>query len=83
MKPHEQATFRFGRFVLVPGERLLLCDGKAVALTGKAFDLLVTLVRHPGHLLTKDELLRSVWPGVVVGDEVKISIDAELLKKAN
>ena len=53
MKPHEQATFRFGGFVLVPGERLLLSEGKAVALTGKAFDLLVTLVRHPGHLLRK------------------------------
>ena len=80
MKPHEQATFRFGRFVLVPVERLLLCDGKAVALTGKAFDLLVTLVRHPGHLLTKDELLRSVWPGVVV-EEVNLSVNVSALRK--
>jgi len=80
MKPREQATFRFGRFVLVPGERLLLCDGKAMALTGKAFDLLVTLVRHPGHLLTKDELLRSVWPGVVV-EEVNLSVNVSALRK--
>lgn len=58
MKPHEQATFRFGGFVLVLGESLLLLEGKAIALTGKAFDLLVTSVRHPGHLLTKDELLQ-------------------------
>lgn len=45
MKSSEQAVFRFGHFVLVPSERLLLCDGKPLALTGKAFDLLVTLVR--------------------------------------
>ena len=80
MKPHEQATFRFGRFMLVPGERLLLSDGKALALTGKAFDLLVTLVRHPGHLLTKDELLRAVWPGVVV-EEVNLSVNVSALRK--
>jgi DNA-binding winged helix-turn-helix (wHTH) protein len=80
MKPHEQATFRFGRFVLVPGERLLLCEGKPVALTGKAFDLLVTLVRHPGHLLTKDELLRAVWPGVVV-EEVSLNVNVSALRK--
>ena len=66
MTPREQATFRFGRFVLVPAERLLLADGNPLALTGKAFDLLVALVRQPGHLLTKDELLQAVWPDVVV-----------------
>jgi len=35
MKPHEHATFHFGRFVLVPGERRLLSDGKPLALTGR------------------------------------------------
>src|SRR5436305_8410018 len=80
MKPHEQATFRFGRFVLVPSERLLLSDGKSIALTGKAFDLLVALVRHAGHLLTKEELLQAVWPGVVV-EEVNLSVNVSALRK--
>lgn len=80
MKPHEQATFRFGRFVLVPSERLLLSDGKPVALTGKVLDLLVTLVRHAGHLLTKDELLQAVWPRGVV-EEVNLSVNVSALRK--
>ena len=80
MKPHEQAVFRFGDFVLVPGERLLLRDGKPLALTGKAFDLLVTLVRQAGHLLTKDELLSAVWPNVVV-EEVNLSVNVSALRK--
>jgi DNA-binding winged helix-turn-helix (wHTH) protein/TolB-like protein/tetratricopeptide (TPR) repeat protein len=80
MKPHEQAIFRFGDFVLVPGERLLLRDGKPLALTGKAFDLLTTLVRQAGHLLTKDELLSAVWPGVVV-EEVNLSVNVSALRK--
>ena len=80
MNPHEQAVFRFGDFVLIPSERLLLRDGKPLALTGKAFDLLTTLVRHAGHLLTKDELLQSVWPGVVV-EEVNLSVNVSALRK--
>jgi DNA-binding winged helix-turn-helix (wHTH) protein len=31
-----------------------------------AFDLLATLVERSGHLVTKDELLDHVWPGVVI-----------------
>jgi len=80
MKPHEHAVFRFGEFVLVPGERLLLRDGKPLALTGKAFDLLATLVRQAGHLLTKDELLHAVWPDVVV-EEVNLSVNVSALRK--
>lgn len=81
MSPHEQAVFRFGDFMLVPAERRLLRDGIPLALTGKAFDLLVTLVRNAGHLLTKDELLRAVWPGVVV-EEVNLSVNVSVLRKA-
>ena len=80
MSPHEQAVFRFGDFMLVPAERRLLRDGKPLVLTGKSFDLLVTLVRHAGHLLTKDELLRAVWPGVVV-EEVNLSVNVSALRK--
>ena len=48
---------RFGSFILVPLERLLLREGKAVAMTGRAFDLLAELVSNAGHLLTKDQAL--------------------------
>lgn len=80
MRAHEQVVFRFGDFMLVPAERRLLRDGHPLALTGKSFDLLVTLVRHAGHLLTKDELLRAVWPGVVV-EEVNLSVNVSALRK--
>jgi DNA-binding winged helix-turn-helix (wHTH) protein/TolB-like protein/Flp pilus assembly protein TadD len=80
MKAHEQVVYRFGGFVLVPAERLLLWNAAAVALTGKAFDLLVALVRQAGHLLTKDELLAAVWPQVVV-EEVNLSVNISALRK--
>ncbi len=81
MKPHEQSVYRFGAFTLVPSERLLLRDGGAVPMTGKAFDLLVALVRNAGRLVTKDQLLAEVWPGLVV-EEVNLSVNMSAVRKA-
>jgi DNA-binding winged helix-turn-helix (wHTH) protein/TolB-like protein/Tfp pilus assembly protein PilF len=81
MKGHEGSTYRFGPFLLLPGERMLLHEGESIALAGKAFDLLVVLVSQQGHLLTKDELLRRVWPGVVV-EEVNLSVNMSAIRKA-
>jgi DNA-binding winged helix-turn-helix (wHTH) protein/TolB-like protein/Flp pilus assembly protein TadD len=81
MKGHEGPAYRFGAFLLVPSERLLLHDGEPVALAGKAFDLLVALVSQAGHLVTKDELLRRVWPGLVV-EEVNLSVNVSAIRKA-
>jgi adenylate cyclase len=80
MKGHEDLAYRFGAFLLNPGERLLLFDGEPVALAGKAFDLLVVLVGQAGHLVTKDELLRRVWPGLVV-EEVNLSVNMSAIRK--
>jgi DNA-binding winged helix-turn-helix (wHTH) protein/Tfp pilus assembly protein PilF len=71
----------FGSFVLVPRERLLLCGGQPVRLSGKAFDLLVVLARRSGRLVTKDELMREVWPSLVV-EEVNLSVNISAVRKA-
>jgi len=77
--PEEQA-FEFGGFTLVPRERQLLHDGKPVHLTAKAFDLLLALVRRAGHLVSKDELLREVWPDTFV-EEVNLTVNISTLRK--
>ncbi|MEO5697505.1 MAG: winged helix-turn-helix domain-containing protein [Burkholderiaceae bacterium] len=81
MKGHESPAYRFGAFLLAPSERLLQHDGEPVALAGKAFDLLVVLVSQAGHLMTKDELLQRVWPGLVV-EEVNLSVNMSAIRKA-
>ena len=40
--------------------------GSDVALTPKAFDLLLVLVRQQGHLPVKDELMKIIWPDRIV-----------------
>ena len=40
--------------------------GERVSLTPKAFDTLLILVQNNGHLLTKDELIKTLWPDAIV-----------------
>ncbi len=59
----------FGPFTLDLGRAELLRDGQALPLRPKAFDLLTALATRPGQVLSKDELVLTVWPGVVVSDD--------------
>ena len=54
--------YQFDPFELDARERLLLSTGKPVALTPKAFDLLLVLVSNPGRLMEKKDLMQAVWP---------------------
>jgi predicted ATPase/DNA-binding winged helix-turn-helix (wHTH) protein len=78
--PRPPEHYRFGSFELQPDKRRLLKDGAAISLRSRAFDLLATLVDRAGHLLTKDELLASVWPGVVV-EEAALHVQVSTLRK--
>ncbi len=73
--------YRFGPFDLDPDQRALRRDGKKIALPPKAFDLLLYLVQNPLRLLTKEELLRAVWPDSFV-EEGNLSQNIFLLRKA-
>lgn len=55
--------------------------GKLIPLTPKAVELLMTLVRSDGRLLTKDELLDTVWAGSIV-EEANLSQTIFVLRKA-
>jgi DNA-binding winged helix-turn-helix (wHTH) protein/TolB-like protein len=73
--------YEFGPFRLDPFKRLLVKDGQAVALTSKAFDMLLALVESRGRVLEKDELLERVWPGTVV-EEKNLTVNISTLRKA-
>jgi DNA-binding winged helix-turn-helix (wHTH) protein/TolB-like protein len=81
MRALEDQAFEFGGFVLLPNERLLLHAGDPIPLTGKAFDLLVILVRRSGHLVTKDELFAEVWPNTFV-QETNLTVNMSAVRKA-
>ncbi len=62
MSALENPVYRFGSFELEPAERRLSEAGKSIALTPKVFDTLVLLVERAGHLVSKDELMKVLWP---------------------
>ena len=78
--PPSAPSYWFGPFRLEPGERRLLRDGEAVALTPKAFDLLHILVESPGRLLRKEDLLERLWPGVFV-EEVNLAQNVSQIRR--
>ncbi|HEX2658238.1 MAG TPA: winged helix-turn-helix domain-containing protein, partial [Polyangia bacterium] len=60
--------YRFAGFELVQEQRELRLSGRQVALQPRVFDLLLYLVAQRDRVVTRDELLATVWQGVVVTD---------------
>src|SRR5262245_51831481 len=59
---------RFDGFVLDAAGQRLTRQGREVALGRRAFDLLRYLVERPGLLITKEELLGTVWNAQVLSE---------------
>lgn len=74
--------YAFDAYRLDPVRRQLLgADGNPVPLMPKALDTLVYLVERAGQTVRKEELLRAVWPNVVV-EENNLTQNISALRKA-
>lgn len=70
-----------GRFKVVRRRRELLADGRLIDLGGRAFDALVALIDARERVLSKDDLMRRVWPDQVV-EENDLQAQISALRKA-
>jgi DNA-binding winged helix-turn-helix (wHTH) protein/TolB-like protein/Flp pilus assembly protein TadD len=73
--------FEFDEFRLDPSERILARQGKRIPLPPRAFDTLVLLVQRNGHILTKDELIGTLWPDTFV-EENNLTQQISALRRA-
>jgi DNA-binding winged helix-turn-helix (wHTH) protein len=64
-----EASLEFGRFRVLLRQRQLLADGVPIELGTRAFELLLALLEANGSLVTKEQLLARVWPGIVVAED--------------
>ena len=78
--PDVSSTYEFENFRLDVPERRLLRDGTDLCLAPKVFDTLCLLVENAGHLITKEELLRRLWPGTAV-EENNLNRNISVLRK--
>ena len=73
--------YEFDEFRLDPQSRVLRRGGTAVALTPKAFDVLLLLIQNAGRIVTKDELMKAVWPDSFV-EESNLTQTIFMVRKA-
>lgn len=75
-----QQIITLGPVQLRPAERVLCVHGQVVTVGARAFDLLLALAERRERVVSKDELLDLVWPGVVV-EENNLSVQISALRK--
>lgn len=80
MDKRARYIYEFGAFRLNPPERLLRRGITPVSLTPKVFDTLVVLVLNSGHVVSKDDLMREIWPDTVV-EEANLTQNIFTLRK--
>jgi DNA-binding winged helix-turn-helix (wHTH) protein/tetratricopeptide (TPR) repeat protein len=64
-----------------PEKETLLCAGELVSLTPKTFQILLVLVRHSNEVVTKEDLMKAVWPDTYV-EEANLSRNIFMLRRA-
>jgi DNA-binding response OmpR family regulator len=76
----DSLSLLFRCFEVLPAERLLLRVRQPLKIGGRAFDLLILLLRARGTLVTKEQILHHVWPATVV-DESSLRFQMASLRK--
>jgi predicted ATPase/DNA-binding winged helix-turn-helix (wHTH) protein len=76
-----QEIFLFGPFYLDASQRRIERDGSPLQLSGRAFDILLALVRQAGNVVSKTDLIATTWPGADVEDN-SLRVHIAALRKA-
>ncbi|HEX2584315.1 MAG TPA: winged helix-turn-helix domain-containing protein [Steroidobacteraceae bacterium] len=71
-------VFTFDDFRLVPAQWALFRNAQPVKLEPKVFDALHLLVEKAGQVITREEMIAKIWPGVVVEDGSLLRVIVEV-----
>ncbi len=74
-------VIELGPLTIAPGPREVHVDGREVELTQREFDLLEYLARHAGQVVTRDQLLESVWGFISPGETRTVEVHVAQLRK--
>lgn len=75
-----QSFYEFESFQIDVRRRLLFKEGRAVRITPKAFDILLSLAQSGGRVVSKDEMLSTIWPNCFV-EEGNLAQNIFLLRR--
>ena len=71
----------YGKISVDTGRRELRVDNKVVNLKPKEFDLLVYLIKHKNQVLSRDQILESVWGWEYIGDSRTVDVHVRWLRE--
>lgn len=74
-------SYEFGPFTLDAFQHALLKEGKPVGLTPKTYDTLLVLVQNSGRMLSKEELMKALWPDSFV-EESNLTQQVSMIRRA-
>jgi DNA-binding winged helix-turn-helix (wHTH) protein/TolB-like protein/Tfp pilus assembly protein PilF len=81
MEAEKNSEISFAEFTLDPRKRRLLRGQKTVSLNARAFDLLYFLTQHAGRIVSKEEILDSVWKDQFV-EESNLAVQISAIRRA-
>ena len=81
VKQQEAGELTVGHIRLDPAERSAWKDGAPVELTAKEFDLMELLMRNPGRVYSRENLLNVVWGYEYVGDYRTVDVHIRRLRE--
>jgi two-component system, OmpR family, response regulator ResD len=77
----EPARMEYPGLTIIPSARRVDVDGRAVELTAKEFDVLLTLARAPDQVMARETLLSKVWGFDYLGDSRTVDVHIGTLRK--
>ena len=66
-----------------PDKHMVIADGREVSLTLKEFELLCLLLRNPGLVFTRDQILNHVWGYSFDGESRTVDVHVLTLRKSS
>ncbi len=81
MVTEPKVLYEFGPFRVDPEKQVLLREDHPVAISPKVFETLLILVRRSREVVSKEDLMKALWPDAFV-EEANLSQNIFLLRKA-
>ena len=78
---NQKELYEFGPFRVDPEKETVIRAGEIVSITPKNFQILLVLIRSNKQVVTKDDLMKTVWPDTFV-EEANLSRNIFMLRKA-
>lgn len=77
----QSSFFEFDKIKIDLGRRELRVDNKIISLKPKEFELLIYLIRHKNQVLSRDQILESVWGWEYIGDSRTVDVHVRWLRE--